>query len=63
MRTVSEYQSDNRDYTAEIVYHEEQKRWQVFCYFENREIDEQIFPTEREAEDCAEDFVLQGNSE
>ena len=61
MKTISEYRSDTGDYTAEVLWYAKNKRWVVRCYFAGREIDEQIFPTECEAELCADDYVLQGN--
>jgi len=59
MKTVSEYRDDSGDYTAEVLWYAKTKKWVVRCYFEHKEVDEQIFPTEYEAEDCAEDFVRQ----
>lgn len=61
MKTVNEYSSENGDFTSCVLWYPKVKKWVVRCYFENREVDEQIFPTEYEAEDCAKEFVSQGD--
>lgn len=60
MKTLSERRGDDSRFTAEVLWYPKNKRYITRCYYENREVDELIFPTETEAEDCAEDFVLQG---
>lgn len=59
MKTVSEHMSTDGELHSVVLWYPKTKKWVVRCYFKSKEVDEQIFPTEYEAEDCAEDFVLQ----